>query len=81
MHCLEDTARQTFEQLNEPGAYSAFQARLGEERSPELMVSLLVGWNREMLPVLEQRLAKFRGLMVQGGQMHGRFRFGMNGLE
>lgn len=80
LHSLEDTARQTFQQMNQPQAFAAFQAGLEDNRSPETMVSLLVGWNREMLPVLEQRLAKFRDLMIQGGQMHGRFRFGMDGL-
>lgn len=81
MHCLEDTARQTFQQMNDPNAWSAFQAGIEDNRTPQTMASLLVGWNRDMLPVLEQRLAKFRGLMIQGGQMHGQFRFGMNGLE
>ncbi len=80
MHCLEDTARQTFHQVNDLAAYAAFQAGLEDDRSPAMMISLMVGWNPAMLAVLEQRLAKFRGLMVQAGQMHGVFRFGMSGL-
>jgi hypothetical protein len=80
MHCLEDTARQTFEQMNEPQAYAVFQDGIANHRTPDTMVSLMVGWNGEMLGVLEQRLAKFRDLMIQGGRAHGQFRFGMDGL-
>jgi hypothetical protein len=81
LHCLEDTARRTFQQMNQPDAWESFQARVSADRTPEMMAALLVGWNADMLDVLVQRLEKFRALMIEGGRMHGQFRFGMYGLE
>jgi hypothetical protein len=80
-HCLDDTARQTFTQVGAPETYVDFSQKTATDRRPEFMVALLAGWNPEMIGVLEQRLATFRELMVQGGRDHGKFRFGMHGLE
>ncbi len=80
MVVLERKAESVMTGMGDPGAFGAFQQGLETTRSPSRMVSLLVGWNTELLPLMEQILDQNGALMIEGGRMHGHFRFGMNGL-
>ena len=77
LNLLDDAAKQYMAQLSDTRAYAAYQVAMNNPNNAtaENKVSLIIGWNPQTASLLEQKLEKFSGILVQAGRKFGYLRF------
>ncbi len=77
LNLLDSAARDYMSQLGDTRAFAAYQKAMQnpDNCTAEAKVSLIAGWNPQALPLIEQKLDKFSGTLVEAGRRHGHLRF------
>jgi hypothetical protein len=77
LNLLDSAASDYMSQRGDARAFAAYREAMEnpDNCTAEAKVSLIVGWNPQALPLIEQKLDKFSGTLIEAGHRHGHLRF------
>jgi hypothetical protein len=77
LHLLDGAAQDYMSQRQDHRAFTAYQTAMEDPAncSAQTKVAWMVGWNQQTLPLIEEKLNKFFGILVGAGRKNGYLRF------